>query len=158
MFNSDQLFNSLSLIRAFGHYILVTSFFQMMSGINNDVILGRSRGSSVIINLTIIFRQSSTENRFSRAHVHQILHALCQAAHQRNVKATLLLFETIENRCKLNEIKLHSPHIFSGASNSSKIGCDKNISRDLRHRFRMSTSLSWTFFPGRAPRTVNKSK
>lgn len=51
-------------------------------------------------------------------------------------------------------IKFNSPQIFSGASNSSRIGCDKNISRDLRHRFRMSTSLSWTFFPGLAPRTA----
>lgn len=45
------------------------------------------------------------------------------------------------------------PQIFSGASNSNNMGCDKNISRDLRHRFRISTSLSCTFFPGLAPRT-----
>lgn len=52
------------------------------------------------------------------------------------------------SRCNVN-----SPQIFSGASNSNKIGCDRNISRDFRQRFRMSTSLSCTFFPGLAPRT-----
>lgn len=33
------------------------------------------------------------------------------------------------------------------------MGCDKNISRDFRHRLRISFSDSCTFFPGRAPRT-----
>jgi len=38
------------------------------------------------------------------------------------------------------------------------MGCDRNISRDLRHRLRISLSDSCTFFPGRAPRTGNKEK
>lgn len=34
------------------------------------------------------------------------------------------------------------PHIFSGASNSNSIGCDKNISRDFKHNPRISASVS----------------
>lgn len=47
----------------------------------------------------------------------------------------------------------YSPQIFNGASSSNKIGWDRNISRDLRHSPRISPSVSWTFLPGRAPRT-----
>lgn len=47
------------------------------------------------------------------------------------------------------------PQIFNGASNSRRIGCDRKISRDFRHRPRISFSDNWTFFPGRAPRTGN---
>lgn len=50
------------------------------------------------------------------------------------------------------------PHIFRGASNSNKIGCDKNISRDFKHKPRISLSDSWTFLPGLAPRTANINK
>lgn len=62
-------------------------------------------------------------------------------------KSTLLLelelnYLSIEPVRSFVSIKINSPQIFSGASNSNRIGCDKNISRDLRHRFRMSTSLS----------------
>lgn len=39
------------------------------------------------------------------------------------------------------------PHILSGASSSSNIGCDKNISRDFKHNPRISDSVSCTFFP-----------
>lgn len=48
---------------------------------------------------------------------------------------------------------LYLPQIFSGASNSRRIGCDRNISRDFKHKPRISASVSWTFLPGRAPRT-----
>ena len=48
------------------------------------------------------------------------------------------------------------PQIFNGASSSSKMGCDKNISLDLRHNPLISFSESCTFFPGREPRTENK--
>lgn len=51
-----------------------------------------------------------------------------------------------------------SPQIFNGASNSRRMGCDKNISRHFKHRFRISVSVNWTFFPGRDPRTVDKRK
>lgn len=49
---------------------------------------------------------------------------------------------------------LYLPQILSGASNSRRIGCDRKISRDFRHNPRISASVSWTFLPGRAPRTV----
>merc|ERR1719319_1502986 len=42
---------------------------------------------------------------------------------------------------------------FSGASNSSKMGCDKNSSLDFRQSPLISCSASWTFFPGLAPLT-----
>ena len=45
------------------------------------------------------------------------------------------------------------PQIFKGASNSSSIGCDRNISLDFRHSPLISFSESCTFFPGREPRT-----
>lgn len=47
----------------------------------------------------------------------------------------------------------YSPQIFSGASNSSRIGCERKISRDFRQSPRISDSVSWTFLPGREPRT-----
>lgn len=51
------------------------------------------------------------------------------------------------------------PHILSGASSSSNIGCDKNISRDFKHNPRISDSVSCTFFPGLEPRTIiNETK
>jgi hypothetical protein len=46
-----------------------------------------------------------------------------------------------------------SPQILSGASSSSRTGCDRKISRDLRHRPRTSASVICTGFPGRHPRT-----
>ena len=46
------------------------------------------------------------------------------------------------------------PQIFKGASNSSNMGCDKNISLDFRHSPLISFSESCTFFPGREPRTA----
>ena len=46
------------------------------------------------------------------------------------------------------------PQIFKGASNSSSIGCDRNISLDFRHSPLISFSESCTFFPGREPRTT----
>lgn len=48
-----------------------------------------------------------------------------------------------------------SPHIFKGASNSRRIGWERNISLDLRQRPRTSDSANWTVLPGRVPdRTV----
>lgn len=52
----------------------------------------------------------------------------------------------------------YSPHIFNGASSSSSMGCDKNISLDLRHNPLISPSESCTFLPGLAPRTVENNK
>jgi hypothetical protein len=46
-----------------------------------------------------------------------------------------------------------SPQILSGASSSSKTGCERKISRDLRQRPRTSASVICTGFPGRHPRT-----
>ena len=46
------------------------------------------------------------------------------------------------------------PQTFSGASNSSNIGCSKNMSRDLRHRAFTSVSASCTVFMVRLPRAV----
>lgn len=46
------------------------------------------------------------------------------------------------------------PQIFNGASNSRRMGCERNISLDLMQRLRISCSASCTAFPGRAPRTV----
>lgn len=37
---------------------------------------------------------------------------------------------------------LYLPQIFNGASSSSNIGCDKNISRDLRHSPLISVSVN----------------
>ena len=48
------------------------------------------------------------------------------------------------------------PQIFKGASNSSNMGCDRNISLDFRHSPLISFSESCTFFPGREPRTKIK--
>ena len=55
-------------------------------------------------------------------------------------------------------IKLYLPQIFSGASNSSKIGWLRNISRDFKQRPRTSASVICTVFPGRHPLAANKSK
>lgn len=52
----------------------------------------------------------------------------------------------------------YSPQILSGASNSSNIGCDKNISRDFKHSPLISISVNCTFIPGFSPRTENKRK
>ena len=49
-----------------------------------------------------------------------------------------------------------SPQILSGASSSRRMGCERKISRDLRHSPRISFSVSWTFLPGRDPRTAKK--
>ena len=46
------------------------------------------------------------------------------------------------------------PQIFRGASSSSKIGWDRKISLDFRHRPLISFSESCTFLPGREPRTT----
>lgn len=40
-----------------------------------------------------------------------------------------------------------------GASSSSRIGWEMNISRALVQRYRISASSSWTCLPGRLPRT-----
>jgi hypothetical protein len=45
------------------------------------------------------------------------------------------------------------PQILSGASSSSRMGCERKISLDFRQRPRISFSVNWTFLPGRAPRT-----
>lgn len=50
----------------------------------------------------------------------------------------------------------YSPQIFKGASSSSRMGCERKISRDFKHNPRISDSVSWTFFPGLEPRTKNK--
>lgn len=49
----------------------------------------------------------------------------------------------------------YSPQILSGASSSSRMGCERKISRDFKHNPRISDSVSWTFFPGLEPRTRN---
>lgn len=46
-----------------------------------------------------------------------------------------------------------SPQILRGASSSRRIGWLRKISRDLRHRPRISFSVSCTFFPGLEPCT-----
>lgn len=53
-------------------------------------------------------------------------------------------------------VEYNIPHIFSGASNSKSIGCDRNISRDFKHSPRISASVNWTFLPGLDPRTRSK--
>ena len=52
----------------------------------------------------------------------------------------------------------YSPQIFSGASSSRRIGCERKISRDFKHNPRISDSVSWTFFPGLEPRTANTNE
>ena len=49
-----------------------------------------------------------------------------------------------------------SPQILRGASSSSRIGCCRNSSLDLRHRPLTSASVIWTVLPGRLPRTEIK--
>jgi hypothetical protein len=48
---------------------------------------------------------------------------------------------------------IYIPQIFSGASNSKRIGWLRKISRDLIHKPRTSASVICTIFPGRHPRT-----
>ena len=50
---------------------------------------------------------------------------------------------------------MYIPHIFSGASNSRRIGWERKISRLFKHRPRISLSVNWTFFPGLEPRTAD---
>lgn len=50
----------------------------------------------------------------------------------------------------------HVPHIFNGASNSSKMGCVRKMSLDFKHSPRTSFSVSWTVFMVREPRTVSE--
>lgn len=57
---------------------------------------------------------------------------------------------------RIYEITYISPQILIGASSSNKFGCDKNISRLLRHNPLISFSVSCTFLPGREPRTSNR--
>ena len=52
----------------------------------------------------------------------------------------------------------YSPHIFSGASSSSRIGWLRKISLDFKHSPLISFSWSWTFLPGFDPRTVGRSQ
>lgn len=52
-------------------------------------------------------------------------------------------------------MEIDLPQIFNGASNSNRIGCDKNISRDFIHRPRISCSDNCTFLPGLELRTKN---
>lgn len=54
---------------------------------------------------------------------------------------------------KLRVLSEGSPQILRGASSSRRIGWLRKISRDLRHRPRISFSVSCTFFPGREPCT-----
>lgn len=49
------------------------------------------------------------------------------------------------------------PHIFSGASSSSRIGWLRKISLDFKHSPLISFSWSWTFLPGFDPLTVGRS-
>jgi len=48
------------------------------------------------------------------------------------------------------------PQIFNGASNSSKIGCERKISRALMQRTRISFSVICTVLPGLQPRTEQR--
>lgn len=50
-------------------------------------------------------------------------------------------------------LPIYLPQIFSGASNSKRIGWLRKISRDLIHKPRTSASVICTIFPGRHPRT-----
>ena len=50
---------------------------------------------------------------------------------------------------------MYIPQIFSGSSNSRRIGWERNISRLFKHRPRISLSVNWTFFPGLEPRTAD---
>lgn len=50
---------------------------------------------------------------------------------------------------------MYSPQIFKGASNSNKIGCCKNISRDFKQSPLTSASDICTCLPGLFPLTVN---
>ena len=54
------------------------------------------------------------------------------------------------------KVRFNSPQILSGASNSRRIGWLRNSSLDLRHRPLISFSVSWTFLPGRDPRTEKR--
>lgn len=59
---------------------------------------------------------------------------------------------------QLQTKKENLPQIFNGASSSNRIGWDRNISLDFRHRFLISASVSWTFLPGLPPRTNEHTK
>lgn len=52
----------------------------------------------------------------------------------------------------------HLPHIFSGASSSSRIGWLRKISLDFKHSPLISFSWSWTFLPGFDPLTVGRNQ
>lgn len=51
-----------------------------------------------------------------------------------------------KTQCKQRNVyelqELYKPHIFSGASSSNRIGCDRNNSLDLRHKPLISLSVS----------------
>ena len=51
----------------------------------------------------------------------------------------------------------YSPHIFNGASSSSRIGCWRKSSLDLRQSPRTSASVIWTVLPGLLPLTAMKN-
>ncbi len=53
----------------------------------------------------------------------------------------------------LATLGLGLPHIFNGASSSSKIGWFKKTSLDFKQRFRTSFSVKWTVFMARELRT-----
>ena len=53
-----------------------------------------------------------------------------------------------------NDYEIFIPQILRGASNSSKMGWLRNISRDFKHKPLISDSVNCTFLPGLEPRTV----
>ena len=57
-----------------------------------------------------------------------------------------------------NDYEIFIPQILRGASNSSKMGWLRNISRDFKHKPLISDSVNCTFLPGLEPRTVEIRK
>lgn len=80
-------------------------------------------------------------------------HALCRKYCEIYNKIDYYLRNMIFKECLFVVMVMNLPQILSGASNSSSMGCCRNISLDLVHRPRTSDSDICTVLPGLHPRT-----
>ena len=94
-----------------------------------------------------LFRQISNVGKLSK----------CQKK-AKNCEKTLVSFWWILSYWDTSYFIFVLPQIFRGASNSKRMGCCRNISRDFKHNPLTSFSVICTVLPGRLPLTKEKFK
>ena len=83
---------------------------------------------------------------------------LCRAINTKHTDRQEMLQSTTHQSSQNRHMAANWPQIFRGASSSRSIGWLRKISRDFKHRPRISFSASCTFLPGREPRTTNSHR